>query len=124
MLWLYDLSYSSGAGQAAVDCSAAALDLSSYAGKEEVRSELSPKYLMQTQWKISESPLQGVLLLDGRPAIRVYKGSRRHEKELGEKQLSGYLRSKNRVFQVSVSASVWTFPPHGPPAGLSLASVC
>ena len=34
-----------------------------------------PHYLMQTQRKVSRIALQGVLLLDGRPAIRVHKGS-------------------------------------------------
>ena len=34
-----------------------------------------PHYLMQTQRKVSRIALQGVLLLDGRPAVRVHKGS-------------------------------------------------
>lgn len=33
-----------------------------------------PSYLMQTQWKVSRVTLQGVLLLDGCPAIRVHEG--------------------------------------------------
>ena len=42
-------------------------------------------------------------------------------KNLGRSSLTGYIRSKNRVFQVSVSAGVWTLPapptpPHWPQA--------
>ena len=74
MLWLYDLSYSPGWPQAAVDwCSCSGPQFLCRQRRGEIWN--IPRYLMQTQWKISGVTLQGVLLLDGRPAIRVHKGS-------------------------------------------------
>lgn len=73
MLWLYDLSYSPGWPQAAVDwCSRSGPQFPRWQSRGEIYN--IPHYLMQTQRKVSRIALQGVPLLDGRPAVRVHKG--------------------------------------------------